>query len=425
MKRHAIKVLAGLCLLLTAEAQFDDAIQQLPLSPLAVTRIPVAINSPTTVRFPSPVSDLEGAFVSADPKSPALFLISFRPGSSLFTVRALVPGTNTMLNVVWKDQTYVLDLVESSQPWFSVIFSPPGAIIPPAPRHPANSTRLPALLDTAKTFSLLKLQHPEVVSGVERVQPNTPAAHADFTITTTEVFRFETEDTLVFHVVLSNKTAQVIRYLPESLMVKAGERAYFQSINDADGLIAPQSAVPVFFAVTGTAYGGRNNLSPHTPFVVALKQLDSPAPAPVHSAIAPTNQPTPIARVVTHDPAAASPARNPAVIVPAPPQAIPAPRTLAAPAAQPVTVSVLVGNPAGASRPRYVTVQPAPPPSVAVQYWLPPPPPAPALAGYYYPATPVYYDYSAAPVGSQPAPSSSGWSFGFPGFKLISISYGH
>ena len=59
----------------------------------------------------------------------------------------------------------------------------------------------------------------------------------DYEIRIEEVFRFNPEDTLVFHVTLRNKSDQEIRYLPESFCVRVSNRLYFQSISDAPGVL--------------------------------------------------------------------------------------------------------------------------------------------------------------------------------------------
>jgi hypothetical protein len=287
-----LNLLGALCLASTAAAQPTSAIQRLTLDPMAVTRIPVATDRLTTLRFPSPVSDLQSALVAAEPHPDALFLLTFQPGNAFFSVRALVPGTNTTLNVVWKNQTCVLELVESRSPWLSVIFDAPAEPATNAPPKPMTTARLLGLLDTAKAYSLLRMQHPESVAGVEVARPGSVRDGGDYTVRLEEVFRFEAEDTLVFRVALSNKLDTVLRYLPESLMVKAGQRVFYQSIAEGDGTVPAASEVPVYFAITGSADGSRNALSPKNDFQVLFSRLDvpRPPPPPVVSAAPPPEQ---------------------------------------------------------------------------------------------------------------------------------------
>ena len=92
---------------------------------MTVTRIYIALDRLTTIRFPSPLSDLQSALVAAEPHPDALFLVVFQPGNAFFSLRALAPNASTTLNVVWNNQTCVLELVESPTPCLSAIFEPP------------------------------------------------------------------------------------------------------------------------------------------------------------------------------------------------------------------------------------------------------------------------------------------------------------
>lgn len=258
-------------------AQSTNPIQRLVLDSMAVVRIPVAMDRLTTVRLPSPLSDVESARVGTEPHPDALFLLAIQPGSPIFSVRALVPNTNTTLNVTWKGQTYVLDLFESRQPWLSVVFDPPRE----APHRTVGSAsrgvppaRLLGLLDTAKAYGLLRQQHPAAVADIEVVRPNTLRDYGAYTIRTEEVMRWDAEDTLVFRIAISNRTSVPLQYVPESLMVRAGLRIYYQSIAEATGTVAPYATAPVYFAVTGSPDGSRNALSPKNDFMILLQRVE-------------------------------------------------------------------------------------------------------------------------------------------------------
>jgi len=101
----------------------------------------------------------------------------------------------------------------------------------------------------------------------------------DYEIRIEEVFRFNPEDTLVFHVTLRNKSEHPIRYLPESFCVRVGNRLYYQSVSDAPGVLPPHAASTVYFAITGTPDGGRNELSLKKEFSVSVSRLPSPPPS--------------------------------------------------------------------------------------------------------------------------------------------------
>ena len=285
----------------SALAQPTNPIQRMMLNPNAVTRIPVATDRLTTIRFPGPVSDLEASRIGIEPHPEALFLLSFQPGHAFFSLRALVARTNATLNVTWKGQTYVLECVESRSPWLSVVFDPPPETRSGGTSQRTSPSRLLGLLDTAKAFGLLQQQHPAAVAGVEVARPNSLHDYGDYTIRIEEVFRFDPEDTLVFRIGVSNKTAAAIQFIPESLMVRAGSRVFFQSMSDATGMLRAGVEVPIYFAITGSADGFRNALSPRNEFMVLFNRVEPSAPGPVVRPTANTS-PAPAHSVPAHLP---------------------------------------------------------------------------------------------------------------------------
>jgi len=308
-----------------ALGQPTNPIQRLKLDASVVTTIPVALDRLTTIRFPSPVSDLLAATVSPEPHPDATFQVAFRPGSEFLSVRALAPNTNTTVNVIWKNQTYVLELIASHQPWLSVVFEQPPPPAPVVTNRAVTPARLLGLLDTARGFGLLRQQYPDSFAQVEVARPKSLHDYGDYTIRIEEVFRFNPEDTLVFRIALSNKTDTLIRYLPESLMVRVGPRVYYQSIAEATGIIPIHEEVPVYFAVTASADGVRTALSPHNDFMVLLNRLDAPASKPA----------TPSATVQTNVLSIHSPSPAPAAAS----TAVERPRVVPATQMQPARVS--------------------------------------------------------------------------------------
>ena len=93
-----------------------------------------------------------------------------------------------------------------------------------------------------------------------------------------EVFRFDPQDTLVFRIVLRNKTDKEIRYQPQGFSLRVGERLYSQSIGDASGVMPPKSDTPAYFAITGSPSGGRNDVSTKNDFTVLLTTLEEAGP---------------------------------------------------------------------------------------------------------------------------------------------------
>ena len=188
----------------------NHPIQQITLDPLQVIRVPVATDRLTTLRFPSPVSDLASAMISTEPHPSALFQMTFHPGESFFSVRALRAKASTTLNVVWKSQTFVFLFDESSDPWLSVILTAPSAIRsdrpPVAPVLGPRETSNPAdkYLDVARNFASLKRDFARSMEDVDRVEATIHRQLGTLRIRITEVLHFRAARVGVARIVFSN-----------------------------------------------------------------------------------------------------------------------------------------------------------------------------------------------------------------------------
>ena len=256
-----------------------EAIQRVTLDERVVVTVPVATNRVTTISFPGPISAIDAVGVSTDPKVPGQFQLAHTKGSSFLSVRASARKVATNLNIRWNKKTYVFELVESDAPVLALNLEDRAASETVQPAPVVSPKRLLALLDKAKAFPLLKQHQPEAVAQAEaRTFGDKPQVtdFNDYEIRVEEVFRFNPEDSLVFHVTLRNKSEQEIRYRPESFTVRVGNRVYHQAISDAPGVLPPKSQSTVYFAVTGTPDGGRNELSLKNEFSVFVTRLTPP-----------------------------------------------------------------------------------------------------------------------------------------------------
>jgi len=282
MRRLIEIVLPLFCLLQASHAEEFKPIKEFSLDEHMVYSIPVSGNRVTTISFPGSISAIDAAQVTVDGKAPANFQIAHTKGSHFFSVRALGKKAVTNVNVRWNNKTYVLELVESDEPLYSVIFQ-----VPDEPRKPqrvaVTPNRLLALLDKAKAYPLLKEHHPEAVAQVEYInyaQKPRVLDYKSYEVQIEEVFRFDPEDTLVFRVLLRNKTDQTLQYRPDGFSLRVGERVYPQSISDASGTIPPKTEAPAYFAVTGTPNGGRNDISLKNEFIVVIDAVPVEQPKP-------------------------------------------------------------------------------------------------------------------------------------------------
>lgn len=291
-----INILALLIFVRLAYASANP-IQQFPLDEHRVYQIAVSADRVTTISFPSEISAIDAADVTVDGRTPGLFQIAHTKGSYFLSVRALAKKVVTNVNVRWNDQTYVLELHESDEPFYSVIFQQADNDSTARPLPIAvTPERLLTLLDKAKAFPLLKEFHPEVVANVEYTNYAKNAQIMDYKIYAAqieEVFRFNAEDTLIFRLTLTNKTSQILRYKTDGFSLRVGNRIYPQSISDAAGVIPPNGTAPAYFAVTGTPDGGRNDISLKNDFIVLLDAF------PDEVAVAPTNIVVPTNSIMT------------------------------------------------------------------------------------------------------------------------------
>ena len=267
-------------------AQPSQSIQQVRLDDRVVVSVPVATNRVTTLNFPSAITAIDGAGITVDGKTPGLFQLAHTKGSTFLSVRALLPKASANLNIRWNDHTYVFELFESAVPVLSLnLEAPPSPQEEGVGRAPEVSPiKLLALLDKARAFPLLKAQQPESVADVDFTTYDGKPLVSDFNdyaIQIEEAFRFNAEDTLVLRLAITNKIDRPLIYQPDSFALRAGNRLYPQSISDADGTVPPKGQSIVYFAVSGTPEGGRNELSLRNAFTVLVTRLSLAPPPPV------------------------------------------------------------------------------------------------------------------------------------------------
>ena len=286
--KSTAKILSFTITVFTATVALADspAIQQVMLDDRTAVSVPVATNRVTTICFPSAITAIDGAGITVDGKTPGLFQLAHTKGSAFLSVRALFPKASANLNIRWNDHTYVFELAESGRPVLALnLEAPPTPEEEGAGHAPEVSPiKLLALLDKAKAFPLLKAQQPESVADVDFTTYDGKPLVSDFNdyqIEIEQAFRFNAEDTLVFRVAITNETAAPLIYQPDSFTLRAGNRLYPQSISDAAGTVPPNGRSIVYFAVSGTPDGGRNELSLRNAFTVLLTRLSPPPPPPV------------------------------------------------------------------------------------------------------------------------------------------------
>jgi hypothetical protein len=275
MKRSLSNPIGVLCLGLVVLPVLATAgpLKQINLDNYVIRNIPVAtIKGNTVIMFPAPIQALYASRCALQEQPNADFMLDFQPGQYWFTLRALKRDVEDYITVMYERKAYVLHVTASDKPLYSVSFfkgERSGAL---GAGRPVTPARLLSLIDKAKAYQLFLAQEPEAVAGVLYDQPGRFCDYPRFRVRIEEAFRFEEEDTIVFHTSLINDTDQPIFYEAQQIAVQLRNELYPASVVDASGTMPPKSTTVAFFAITGTPNGGRNNLAPANPWNVLISE---------------------------------------------------------------------------------------------------------------------------------------------------------
>ncbi len=249
----------------------EQRVQDLALDDHTVYAVPVSATRVTTISFPSPITAIDGALVTLDGKTPALFQVAHTKGTAFLSLRALAKDATTNLNVRWNNRTYAFELHESTEPWYSVVLRS-GPEQSNRALRPLTPARLLGLIDKAKAFALLRTQQPDAVADVEyadhRDKPLVSDC-GDYEVQMTEAFRFPQDDAIVFHLIIANHSDKPLDHTPEKLEVRVADRVFNPSVTDLVSGIAPRESTIGYVVVSGGP-NGHNNLSLKNDFTFVL-----------------------------------------------------------------------------------------------------------------------------------------------------------
>lgn len=244
-----------------------------PLDDRAAYAIRLSPDAPTTIAFPSAVTALEGANVSARAEDNPAVLLSHQPGASFFSLRALRPAATGAINAIYHGKVIVLTFTTGGDPHRAITFRESTARPLTVRQSEASPTHWLNLLDQAKRYALIADQYPALAQRVERKAPGTVNECGGFTAIFEEAFRFTAEDTLVFRLRLENQTGQPVRYATTRLAVRVGLRSFPVALAEADGLIPAKSATTVWLVVGSSSDGAGLGLSLSNSFSVDVPRL--------------------------------------------------------------------------------------------------------------------------------------------------------
>ncbi|MDR2463629.1 MAG: hypothetical protein LBD30_07605 [Verrucomicrobiales bacterium] len=244
-------------------ASGQSAISELPLDEKIVHKVAVAYGEGvTTFKFPGRIDGIYAQKVATggnrEEFAIAEFGLAYQPGNSYFTLWAQKEKAKDVLTVVCQQHIYQFSISASTKPMRTVTFYNPeygsGGKVAVTP------SKLISLLDKAKLYYQLQEHYPDEVAQIAHARPKARMVYDGFEVLIDDVWRFESEDTLVFRVLLANLTDRPIRYAANQTAVRVDERIYPASVADMSGVMPADSITAAYFAVTGNPVGGRNNL---------------------------------------------------------------------------------------------------------------------------------------------------------------------
>jgi hypothetical protein len=244
-------------------------------------QIPVALHrGVTTLLFPEAPQNFAAAriaFIEPGQSVPDFtddsridFILLTHRGANTCSIRAVRPDAQDTLSIFLDGKVYQLFLhADDSHPLLTVEFKRHVEVV--AQRASVSPNRLIDCLTRAKAYPVLQKYYPDQLDDVTHVTSNHLINYPDFRVQIREVFRFEKEDTLIFHILLQNLSEHDIPYRSSQLSVRVEPQTpelrgapplYSASVVDASGMMPAKSVTAVWFAITGTENGGRNDLDP-------------------------------------------------------------------------------------------------------------------------------------------------------------------
>jgi len=207
---------------------------------------------PTTILMPGPIEAFEGNHITTKPDTVANVFLEHQPGTRFFSVKALLPGTAD-LNVILGDSVYSFRFYYSeNNPTRTLTLAPAKAPGAGAQDHAVHITarRLYDILKDAKTYFVVKEQHPELERAIQVAAPGTVLEYPGYRIVIDQVFRFDRDDTLVFRVIFLNDTESPLYYRPGEIALRVGRNLYWPSFAQVSRVIPPRGPAQLSWEVS-------------------------------------------------------------------------------------------------------------------------------------------------------------------------------
>lgn len=206
---------------------------------------------PTTILMPAPIEAFEGNNITTTPNTAAALFLQHEPGTRFFSVKSLLPGTAD-LNVIIGNSVYSFRFYYSENPTRTLVIEPLRA---DAGDHGYRNVRISPrrlydILQDAKTYFVIKDQHPELVRRIQAAAPGKVMEYLGYRVVIDQIFRFDTDDTLIFRVVFLNDTEATLYYKPEELGLRVGRNIYWPSFAQVPRFIPARAPAHLTWTVS-------------------------------------------------------------------------------------------------------------------------------------------------------------------------------
>jgi len=183
---------------------------------------------PTTILMPAPIDAFEATNITTKPETVANVFLQHEPGTRYFSVKSLLKGSAD-LNVILGDSVYSFRFYYSDNPTRTLTLAPASIGGQPRSTTRISARRLYDILQDAKTYFVLKDQHPELERSIRVSAPGTVLEYPGYRIVIDQVFKFDRDDTLVFRVIFLNDTPAPLYYRPGEIGLRIGRNLYWPS----------------------------------------------------------------------------------------------------------------------------------------------------------------------------------------------------
>ena len=192
----------------------------------------VAIGAvPTTILMPAPIEAFEGNNITTKPDTVANVFLAARAGHAVFQRQVASAGRGRPERHPRRFGLQLPVLLFGKQSHADLDPRPGEA---PRSRVPEGSVRITArrlydILQDAKTYFVVKEQHPELERTIQVAAPGKVLEYPGYRIVIDQVFRFDRDDTLVFRVIFLNDTEAPLYYRPGEIALRVGRNLYWPS----------------------------------------------------------------------------------------------------------------------------------------------------------------------------------------------------